>query len=194
MIKSNLAIIMAEKKIKISELSRKTGISRVTLTSLYYNNSGGIQFDTLNNLCNFLSVKPSDILVYYPFDYKIKDLFPNVDSVEDFEIEYTINNKFFSCPLSLDFSIEKKIEPEDEGGEIIVTEVFLVVSLRDKWELLNNEVETSEESEHFEKFFKNLPSDIKNDIENYIISESLSNIPSYYCVDDDTNINFEWEI
>ena len=31
MIKSNLAIIMAEKKIKISELSRKTGISRVTL-------------------------------------------------------------------------------------------------------------------------------------------------------------------
>lgn len=67
MIKSNLAIIMAEKKIKISELSRKTGISRVTLTSLYYNNSGGIQFDTLNNLCNFLSVKPSDILVYYPF-------------------------------------------------------------------------------------------------------------------------------
>lgn len=194
MIKSNLAIIMAEKKIKISELSRKTGISRVTLTSLYYNNSGGIQFDTLNNLCNFFNVKPADILVYYPFDYKIKDLFPNVDSVEDFEIEYTINNKFFSCPLSLDFSIEKKIEPEDEGGGIIVTDVFLVVSLRDKWELLDNKVETSEESEHFEKFFKNLPSDIKNDIENYIISESLSDIPSYYCVDDDTNINFEWEI
>lgn len=194
MIKSNLAIIMAEKKIKISELSRKTGISRVTLTSLYYNNSGGIQFDTLNNLCNFFNVKPSDLLLYYPFDYKIKDLFPNVDSVEDFEIEYTINNKFFSCPLSLDFSIEKKIEPEDEGGGIIVTDVFLVVSLRDKWELLDNEVETSEESEHFEKFFKNLPSDIKNDIENYIISESLSDIPSYYCVDDDTNINFEWEI
>ena len=69
-----------------------------------------------------------------------------------------------------------------------------MVSLRDKWELLDNEVETSEESEHFEKFFKNLPSDIKNDIENYIISESLSDIPSYYCVDDDTNINFEWEI
>ena len=194
MIKSNLAIVMAEKKIKISELSRKTGISRVTLTSLYYNNSGGIQFDTLNNLCNFFNVKPSDLLLYYPFDYKIKDLFPNVDSVEDFEIEYTINNKFFSCPLSLDFSIEKKIEPEDEGGGIIVTDVFLVVSLRDKWELLDNEVETSEESEHFEKFFKNLPSDIKNDIENYIISKSLSDIPSYYCVDDDTNINFEWEI
>ena len=69
-----------------------------------------------------------------------------------------------------------------------------MVSLRDKWELLDNEVETSEESENFEKFFKNLPSDIKNDIENYIISESLSDIPSYYCVDDDTNINFEWEI
>ena len=194
MIKSNLAIVMAETKIKISKLSRKTGISRVTLTSLYYNNSGGIQFDTLNNLCNFFNVKPSDLLLYYPFDYKIKDLFPNVDSVEDFEIEYTINNKFFSCPLSLDFSIEKKIEPEDEGGGIIVTDVFLVVSLRDKWELLDNEVETSEESEHFEKFFKNLPSDIKNDIENYIISKSLSDIPSYYCVDDDTNINFEWEI
>lgn len=194
MIKSNLAIVMAEKKIKISELSRKTGISRVTLTSLYYNNSGGIQFDTLNNLCNFLSVKPSDILVYYPFDYKIKDLYPHIDGINNFKIEYIINNKTFSCSLEIELFVEKKIEPEDDAGGIIITDVFISVYLSEQFDFADSEIELSESARHFQKFFNTLPSDIKNDMESYIITSCFDEISNSYYIDEESNINFEWEI
>ena len=194
MIKSNLAIIMAEKKIKISELSRKTGISRVTLTSLYYNNSGGIQFDTLNNLCNFFNVKPADILVYYPFDYKIKDLYPHIDGANDFKIDYTINNKIFSCSLEIELFVEKKIEPEDDAGGIIITDVFIKIYLPELWEFPDGEIELSESANHFQKFFNTLPSDVKNDMESYIVTSCFDVISDSYYIDEESNINFEWEI
>lgn len=192
MIKSNLAIIMAEKKIKISELSRKTGISRVTLTSLYYNNSGGIQFDTLNNLCNFFNVKPADILVYYPFDYKIKDLSPDIDGGSIFEIEYITNGKSFLCSLVIELFIEKDIEPEDDAGGVLVTGIFIDIYLSDRWELPDGEVESSENADHFIKFFESLPKNIINDMEEYITNKCFETIADRYHIEDFVNMDFKW--
>ncbi|MCL1630802.1 helix-turn-helix domain-containing protein [Sporolactobacillus sp. CPB3-1] len=39
-----------------------TRISRTTLTTLAYNRSKGIQFDTMDAICTALKVEPSDIL------------------------------------------------------------------------------------------------------------------------------------
>lgn len=193
MIKSNLAIIMAEKKIKISELSRKTGISRVTLTSLYYNNSGGIQFDTLNNLCNFFNVKPSDLLLYFPFDYKIKNLFPYINCASNFEIEYTVNNKNFLCPLEIELFIEKKIEPEDDAGGEIVTDICIDINLSERWEIQDGEIESSESADHFENFFKSLPKNIIDDMEEYITDSCFDKITtSRYHIEDFVNVDFKW--
>ena len=192
MIKSNLAIIMAEKKIKISELSRKTGISRVTLTSLYYNNSGGIQFDTLNNLCNFFNVKPGDLLLYFPFDYKIKNLSPYIDGASDFEIEYTTNNKSFLCPLEIELFTEKKIEPEDDAGGIFITDIFIDIRLLEEWDMPNNEVESSESADHFKKFFETLPKNIIDDMEQYITDICFDEIATRYDIEDLVNIDFNW--
>lgn len=68
MIASNLSTILGEKRIKISKVIKDTKISRPTLTALYYNNSKGINFDTLNTLCNYLQVSVNDILFFYPVD------------------------------------------------------------------------------------------------------------------------------
>lgn len=68
MIMSNLSTILGQKKIKISKVIKDTKISRPTLTALYYNHSKGINFDTLNTLCNYLQVSVSDILSFYPID------------------------------------------------------------------------------------------------------------------------------
>lgn len=62
MIKVNLAVKMAERKIKINELSKKSGISRPTLTSLYYERSKGIEFDTLERLCRALDIPIEEII------------------------------------------------------------------------------------------------------------------------------------
>lgn len=62
MIKINLAVKMAERKIKINELCKRSGISRPTLTSLYYERSKGITFDTLERLCRALDVPIEEII------------------------------------------------------------------------------------------------------------------------------------
>lgn len=64
MIKINLAVKMAERKIKINELSKRSGISRPTLTSLYYERSKGIEFDTLERLCIALRASIDELVVF----------------------------------------------------------------------------------------------------------------------------------
>ena len=72
MLKCNLAVLLAERKLKISKVSADTGVSRTTLTALSSNQSQGIQFDTLNTLCSYLRVTPAEFFCYAPFEFKTK--------------------------------------------------------------------------------------------------------------------------
>lgn len=63
MIKINLAEIMAKNKIRtIQKISDQTGISRTTLTALYYGTSTGIQFSTLDRLCQFFNCHIDELI------------------------------------------------------------------------------------------------------------------------------------
>lgn len=64
MIQVDLSVIMAKKRIKtVSELSKRTGISRTTLLSLYHEKGKGVQFDTLDKLCEHLDVDIGDLII-----------------------------------------------------------------------------------------------------------------------------------
>lgn len=71
MLYCNLSGLMAAKKVNISEVSRCTGISRTTLTSLYYNSFKGIQLETLDTLCKFFDVTADKILVFSKYSVEI---------------------------------------------------------------------------------------------------------------------------
>ena len=66
MINNKLSILLGDKLLKISKIAQETGISRGTLTSLYYRRSKGINFDTLDKLCNYLNCSISEIIEYVP--------------------------------------------------------------------------------------------------------------------------------
>lgn len=68
MILSNLNTILKEKNITISDLSFNTKISRPSLTALAQNKSLGINYDTLNSICNVLKITPKEFFIYEPFD------------------------------------------------------------------------------------------------------------------------------
>ena len=68
----NLAVLLAERRLTISKVSRDTGISRTTLTALAGRSARGIQFDTLNALCQYLKVGPDALLAYLPFDLALE--------------------------------------------------------------------------------------------------------------------------
>ncbi|MFT9116532.1 MAG: helix-turn-helix transcriptional regulator [Sporolactobacillus sp.] len=61
---NNLRIAMAKRKMGISELSRKTGLSRTTIFNLYYEKSKGIEFVTLDKICKALQCSIDEIMVF----------------------------------------------------------------------------------------------------------------------------------
>lgn len=64
MIKSRLEDLMWENRIKsINQLSLKTGIARQTLTSLKENTCKGVNWTTLETLCNYLNCEVGDLLI-----------------------------------------------------------------------------------------------------------------------------------
>lgn len=61
-VECRLSEILKDKGIKISELERNVSVSRPTLQSLYDNKSQGIQFNTLETICDFLDITPNQLL------------------------------------------------------------------------------------------------------------------------------------
>lgn len=62
----NLKRILDDRHWSIETVSRYAGISRTTLTNMYYGRSKGILLETLEKLCNFLELTPNDLLEYQP--------------------------------------------------------------------------------------------------------------------------------
>lgn len=63
---NNLARILGEKLLKVSDVHFATGISRTTLTSLYRREAGNVELETLMKICDFLQVSLSDLVEYQP--------------------------------------------------------------------------------------------------------------------------------
>lgn len=55
---------MGEKKLKISDLSRDTGINRGTITRMYQETAERIELDVLDKLCNYLNCNVSDLFEF----------------------------------------------------------------------------------------------------------------------------------
>ena len=66
MLKNNLSAIMGAKRIKIYELEKISGISRSTITRLYYNQTNTVSFNTIENICKALNCTPGDLFEVVP--------------------------------------------------------------------------------------------------------------------------------
>jgi putative transcriptional regulator len=60
----NLDAVMAQRKMKLKDLSEKTGISNVNLSILKQGKAKAIRFSTLEVICEALDCQPGDILAY----------------------------------------------------------------------------------------------------------------------------------
>lgn len=66
MIKCHLSRILGERRLKIADVVRDTGINRGTLTRLYHEQAQRVELDTINELCRYLDCQVQDILEYIP--------------------------------------------------------------------------------------------------------------------------------
>lgn len=64
MIRINLDVMMAKRKMSLNELSDKVGITLANLSVLKNNKAKAIRFSTLDAICKALDCKVEDIIEY----------------------------------------------------------------------------------------------------------------------------------
>ncbi|HDA1076624.1 TPA: helix-turn-helix transcriptional regulator [Staphylococcus aureus] len=101
MIQSRLSVLMAERGLKISDLYEETGISKTTLMAVAENTGKGVQFDTVDKLCNFLGVTPCEFFDYSPYIVETKKSNFSEGNLEGFEIKIKKQNyeKYFNLDI-----------------------------------------------------------------------------------------------
>lgn len=61
----NLDVMLARRKMSLTELSEKVGITMANLSVLKTGKAKAIRFSTLDTICEVLDCQPGDILEYH---------------------------------------------------------------------------------------------------------------------------------
>ena len=64
MIRVDLDVMLARRKMSMTELSQRVGITMANLSILKNGKAKAVRFSTLNEICRALRCQPGDILVY----------------------------------------------------------------------------------------------------------------------------------
>lgn len=65
-IQINVDVMLAKRKMSVTELSEKVGITMANISILKNGKAKAIKLDTLNKICKALDCQPGDILEYVP--------------------------------------------------------------------------------------------------------------------------------
>ena len=63
-IRINLDVVLAKKKMSVTELSEKVGITMANISILKNGKAKAMRFTTLDKICEVLECQPGDILEY----------------------------------------------------------------------------------------------------------------------------------
>lgn len=62
----NIDVMLAKRKMSVTELSERVGITIANISILKNGKAKAIKLDTLNKICQALDCQPGDILEYAP--------------------------------------------------------------------------------------------------------------------------------
>ncbi len=68
MIKCHLSRLMGERKLKISDVARDTGLHRNTITLLYQETATRVDLETIDALCRYFDVGVADLFEWQDSD------------------------------------------------------------------------------------------------------------------------------
>jgi len=181
MIRCNLAILLAERRLRITTVAADTGISRTTLTALAGNTSQGIQLGTLNKLCLYLKVTPNHLFSVVPFDVRFIP-----EDIEDgrfyIEVRFTDGESASRASLFANTEIfaDTFVDEITEATFERITDIEIDIQIPDPSEEGINEFCISAEQDNIVlmKHFCGLPISFRPDIET-ILSNLILDMPRF---------------
>ena len=174
MIKTNLAVLMAERGLKISDVYEATGISKTTLMAISDNTGKGIQYETMDKLCDFFNITPEQFFIYSPynFNFHVLNNDDNVAHLNDIAItvskssglkSYTFSPNVIT-PMGEQFNVTK-----EDADFIINYKLFMSIDDFDDEKLKKNKKE-------FYSIYDGLPTVLKSDINNNFLTLVMENL------------------
>lgn len=162
MILCNLAVLLSERGLTASKLSAQTGISRPALSALVNNSSNGIQYDTINKICNYLEITPEKLIVYIPYDFNLRFEWVN------FSLKNDTNGLYITIECSnRDNSVHKYTIYTEMYCEIFDKDVFIDFIINE-WDTANKEQEIIDFYNIWNKIPQIFKSKLTRDITCYI--------------------------
>lgn len=70
----NIDVMLAKRKMSVTELSERVGITMANISILKNQKAKAIRFDTLNKICEILQCQPGDVLEYVPDEKEEDDI------------------------------------------------------------------------------------------------------------------------
>lgn len=64
MVRCHLSKLMGERKLKISDVARETGLNRSTITALYKETAERVELNTVSRLCKLLKCDIGDLFEF----------------------------------------------------------------------------------------------------------------------------------
>jgi len=196
MIRSNLSVLLAERNLRITTVSRETGISRTTLTSLANNANTGVQLETINQLCNYLRTEPDKLLQYLP--YEIEFLFEDpiysypvlqpTDSIMS-SAHTTLTMLITGRNGSVGFELSVRIEQTMAGDR---SEVAVAVELEDPSG--QNEAATEKNNRQLKDFMQAVPVPFQEDLSRKLFNALNDRLIQELGISEDgfDGANFSW--
>lgn len=178
MLRCNLALLLAERGLKISKVAKDTGISRTTLTALTNSTSQGVQLETIDKLCMYLKTDVSSFFVFHPSTISFILSKENDKTFLFLTIKY--NTQIFKVLFEVYVNPVYIDDPSFNKAGCYVISLFFAGSFTEPPTKFSKDDEWEVGNEWFERhYYPKLPiifrTDLENKIKNIIIKEF--NIP-----------------
>lgn len=195
MIINRLAVLMAERGLKITRVAKDTGISRNTITSTSQNDGEMIRLETINTLCKYLSITPCEFFEYEPVDFKFS-VFLNDLSIDFKPKQYNVTVKETIFDLFMDIKSPQNTESIDLQCELTSEFKLDLISLDNtihfKIEFVNEQKKDEFVNKTYSKISPSFHKVIYNDIKNVLheefkkkfLEDSLSETDDIYSIED----------
>ena len=174
MIKTNLAVLMAERGLKISDVYEATGISKTTLMAISDNTGKEIQHETMDKLCYFFNITPEQFFIYSPYNFNFHVLNNDDNVVHLNDIAITVSKssglKSYTFSPNVITSMGEQFNVTKEDADFIINyKLFMSIDDFDDEKLKKNKKE-------FYSIYDGLPTVLKSDINNKFLTLVMENL------------------
>ncbi|MGE7954963.1 helix-turn-helix domain-containing protein [Lysinibacillus xylanilyticus] len=190
MIRNRLAALMAERGLKITRVAKDTGISRNTITAISQNDSEMMRMETINTLCKYLGVTPSEFYEYEPLDidffveinfcrYSLQErptdsfITENYLSITTADIDVIMDVKRNQHTQSFDL-LGKTINSVELGNsDIFGANIPLTIEFDNENEkyIFINEIYNKISASFHQDIYKNLENKLNHELQSYLIKK-----------------------